>query len=227
MPKRPAMLNEKKEEGKGETVAFLSILLVLILFFSLDLWFYSRFLVMNVQGASMDDTFYGGVYENGEYEGGDIVYADSLAEARRGDVVIVDVRRYRSFASRGIARIIKRLIATGGDELYCENNVLYLKKAGETDFSPLEEDYVNEKYPTADFGPYKVGEGEIFVLGDHRNDSTDSRAEGCFREEDILAVVPDWAIAAKDATTKWEGFREAVYEKLAELRQKLASAFGA
>ncbi len=221
---RPAMLNERKTESRGETVALAAVLLAVCLFLFLNAWFYSRFFVMKVNGGSMDDTFYGGVEVAPQvYEGGDIVYADSRAEAKRGDVVIVDVRRYPTYA--GLERIIKRLIAIEGDELYCEQHVLYLKKAGEADFAPLEEDYVN--YPTPDFGLVHVGEGEIYVAGDHRTDSKDSRDPdvGCLKEEDILAVVPDWAIAAKDATTKWEGFREAISDGLAGIRNWFASGF--
>ena len=86
------------------------------------------------------------------------------ADAKRGDVIVLDVREYRF---TGTQFLIKRLIALEGDALYCEDSQIYIRYAGTEEFVPYDDPHGNyagdEHY---DFSLYEVGENEIFFLGE-------------------------------------------------------------
>ena len=98
-------------------------------------------------------------------------------------MVIVD-----SYTSYG-RPLVKRVIAKGGDTISIDYAAGTVKVNGKV----LEEDYIAE--PTylgydVEF-PYTVPEGTVFVMGDNRNASLDSRSSyvGCIDEQDILGKV--------------------------------------
>ena len=78
--------------------------------------------------------------------------------------------------------IIKRVIALEGDTIKFdfENGQVFLKKAGETEFELLDEDYIAA--PTVAKLDRHSGEEHVvpkhcvFVMGDNRNRSLDSRS---------------------------------------------------
>ena len=148
--------------------ALISAALVLVLVFS----FFFR--IIQVDGESMVPTL-----ENGDK----LVVWGAGYEPQRGDVVIVD-----SYTSYG-RPLVKRVIAKGGDTI----SIDYATGAVEVNGKVLEEDYIAE--PTylgydVEF-PYTVPEGTVFVMGDNRNASLDSRSSyvGCIDEQDILGKV--------------------------------------
>lgn len=81
-------------------------------------------------------------------------------EPAQGDVVVFSYSPERDF--------IKRVIATGGDTVEITRQGVYVN--GEL----LEEDYVINNN-MSDFGSTSVPEDHIFVLGDNRDNSMDSR----------------------------------------------------
>lgn len=86
---------------------------------------------------------------------------------RRGDIVMLlyPLNPEKSF--------IKRVIGEEGDLLRGTNGRVFLNDR------PLDETYVEEEYRRhADWRPVIVPEGYYFVLGDHRNNSSDSRHWG-------------------------------------------------
>ncbi len=177
-------------------VRFLSILLfVLVAVLLFEFYFNTTFVRIVVSGESMEETLHDG----------DTLFADVRAEAARGDIVVVDVSQSDDEHFSGDF-IIKRLIAVGGDTIYCEDNTVYLRAAGEEDYTALAEEYLSESTVTADFGPVTVAEGEVFVMGDNRGNSYDSRRAGTFPAETVLGVIPGWSYAMKDFLTAISDF---------------------
>jgi signal peptidase I len=115
--------------------------------------------------------------------GDKVIISNLFFTPKNGDIVFIKTREY------GDTPLVKRVIATEGQtvDIDFREGIVYL------DGQPLEEDYTNT--PTnlqEDFkGPVTVPEGCIFVMGDNRNNSTDSRSAGVglIDTRDVLGKV--------------------------------------
>ena len=127
------------------------------------------FRVVEVDGHSMNDTL---------TDKDRLVLWTINYTPERGDIVVVD----RTSAEP----LIKRVIGVGGDVVKVTEDAVYVN--GEL----LNEPYVSEKYPNVPNGmEVTVPVGCVFVMGDHRNNSTDSRYEsgGFVQQEDLVGKV--------------------------------------
>ena len=94
-------------------------------------------------------------------------------DPQTGDVVVF---RFRNDPGRDF---IKRVIATSGQTVVVRDGTLLV------DGRPFEEPYLSEP-PFYNFGPEVVGPGEVFVLGDNRNNSYDSHQWGMLDAEFVI-----------------------------------------
>ena len=90
---------------------------------------------------------------------------------RRGDVIVF---KYPNDPDKDY---IKRVVGVGGDEIAVMNKQLFVNQ------KPVTEDYIihteSRVQPVRDiFGPVRVPDHKLFVMGDNRDNSSDSRFWG-------------------------------------------------
>ena len=164
---------------------------------ALALWCYAP---VGVDGSSMQNSF---------MDGETVIVRKLAALPKRGEVVVVE--------KDGGGYLIKRVVAVGGDEIGFVSGVdgtveLYLNDGN--GFERVSEPYIKEamKYADSVFvklkpynseaelianGGFRIPQDGLYILGDNRNHSADSRSYGIFYEESVYGVV-----VAKDEDSK-------------------------
>ncbi len=183
---------------------YLVVLLALfLLIFGVRIYVANVFGGVLVDGHSMDNTLQHGQHLL-------MRSTDEKYKADYGDVIVVYVGDYAEFQAAGEPDyLIKRLIAKAGDNVYCKEGQVYVQYGGVGEYVPLNEPYANYIFGKGsyNFAEYHVGEGEVFFLGDNRQNSMDSRygitggsrlKDRLYKEEDVCAIVPEWAIKHSD-----------------------------
>ena len=102
------------------------------------------------------------------------------AGPQRFDVVIC------RYPGRGDTNFVKRVVGLPGDTIQLIDGYLYVND------EKYDEPYVMDEYRSGrlnTFGPYTVPEGKYFVMGDHRNNSNDSRSVGAIDRDMIVGHV--------------------------------------
>jgi signal peptidase I len=111
-----------------------------------------------------------------------------LHEVNRGDLVVFE--RPASEADSDVKDLIKRVVALEGDTVESSDGRLVVN--GE----PLDEPYVATGAETSGVDTQTIPPGHVFVMGDNREDSRDSRFFGPLDEELIIgrAFVKVWPL---------------------------------
>ncbi len=171
----PRVYGEEKENEveKGLRDIMEVFLLTLILFFTLR----AVFLNFRIMGTSMLPTLHDGEY----------VFVYRLAywrhPPRRGDIIVF---RHPYNPKR---TLIKRVIGLPGETVSVHDGQVYINGR------PLPEPYILAS-PHYTVPPVTVGQDEVYVLGDNRNNSSDSHAWGLLKQEFIIgkAVWRYWPL---------------------------------
>ena len=164
-------MDEVKQSKKSILFDYLKVIVITLIVTYGVLYFVQ---ISKVYGTSMLPT----------YHEGNIVLVDKVfykhSEPKRNDIVVVDYKD----ANMKETFIIKRVVGIGGDHIEIKDNELYLN--GEL----LEEDYINGAMINSEDMLVDVPEGKVFVMGDNRNNSLDSRKLGYFDfDEDVIGRV--------------------------------------
>lgn len=90
------------------------------------------------------------------------------------------------YPGRGDTNFVKRVVGLPGDTVELREGWLYIN--GEKQEEPwISDGYRGERLN--EFGPYTVPEGCYFVMGDHRDNSNDSRMQGALPRNMIIGHV--------------------------------------
>jgi signal peptidase I len=143
----------------------------------------------HIEQSSMENTLFPGdtVLGNKFLYGIRIPFTDirlpSVREPRPGDIIVLD-----SPIEEGV-RLVKRVVAVAGQTVEIRDKRLYVD--GEPQTLPGEGKFVDERVlPGAlssrdNLSPVKVPQGRLFVMGDNRDVSLDSRGWG-FLDRDLV-----------------------------------------
>jgi signal peptidase I len=155
---------------RDEFVAWVKTLLSAAVYAILIVTF--GFQVARVEGRSMAPT----LEDQDRLIVNKLVYR--IGEPRRGDIVMLyyPLNPDKSF--------VKRVIAEENDTVRIVDGRVYVNDV------PLHDEYIPEDYRSHDdWGPQVIPEGYYFVMGDHRNNSSDSRHWGMVPKKYIIGKV--------------------------------------
>lgn len=144
-----------------------------------------------VEGSSMDSTL----------ATGDRVFVNKLSyrlhDPNRGDVVVL-----HQISGASERDLIKRVIALPGETIEMTNCEVRITEVDATQSRVLEEPYLDPDVVSStcggDFEPVLVPDEHVFVMGDNRSGSQDSRQLGPIAESDLVgrAFVVFWPFSS-------------------------------
>ena len=121
---------------------------------------------------------------------------------QRGDIVVFIYPEDRS------KDFIKRLIGVSGDTIEIRNKKIFINGLPYSDKNGVYVDNLvipGAVQPRDNFGPVTVPEGSLFVMGDNRDESYDSRFWGFVSMKDVLgkALIIYWSWNQDEHWIRW------------------------
>ncbi len=163
---------QKKEKNAESVYDMASIVVSAVLTVGIIFTFF--FKISTVSGESMENTL---------HNADRLIISSVVKDIEYGDVVVTSQPNFLNKV------LIKRVIAVGGQTVWFDEKT----KKVIVDGKPLDEPYIKEEmeYTNAMNKLVTVPEGKVFVMGDNRNNSSDSRDEfiGVIDERYIVGKV--------------------------------------
>jgi signal peptidase I len=127
----------------------------------------------------------------------------SVRQPKRGEVVVFIFPKDRS------KDFIKRVIGIGGDKIEIKNKKIFINDKEFNDSYGIFSDSLilpQSMQPRDNFGPVTVPEKSIFVMGDNRDESLDSRFWGFVDLKDVegKAFIIYWSWNRDEHNLRWE-----------------------
>jgi signal peptidase I len=162
------MMEDTVEKQKGNVILEYIKVIVITLLITYFILFFIQ--ISRVQGSSMEPT----------YNEGNIVIVEKIfykmGSPSNNDIIVVNA----DLANR---HYIKRVVGVSGDHLEIKDGKLYRND------ELVAEDYIKEPMLQTDM-VIDIPEGKVFVMGDNRNNSSDSRQLGYYDiKDDIVGKV--------------------------------------
>lgn len=125
-----------------------------------------------------------------------------VTNPEKGDIVVFIYPNDRS------KDFIKRVIGMAGDKIEIKNKRIFINDKEYSDSYGVYSDnliYPGIIQPRDNFGPVTVPQGSLFVMGDNRDESSDSRYWGFVDLKDVegKAFIIYWSWNHEDNTLRW------------------------
>ena len=126
-----------------------------------------------------------------------------VGEPKRGEIVVFIYPNDRS------KDFIKRVIGVGGDKLEIKNKKIFINDKELKDSYGVFSDsnvFPQSMQPRDNFGPVTVPKNSLFVMGDNRDESLDSRFWGFVDLKDVegKAFIIYWSWNHDEHNLRWE-----------------------
>jgi len=126
-----------------------------------------------------------------------------ITDPQRGDIVVFIYPNDRS------KDFIKRVIGIAGDTIEIKNKKIFINGKEYTDTYGIYSDsviYPGSMQPRDNFGPVTVPPKSLFVMGDNRDESADSRYWGFVELNDVegKAFIIYWSWNSEDQNLRWK-----------------------